>query len=183
MKTTRVITGVRVILNIEQPVVVFQLDGHADVVRNPRQALVDLQNSGRIADVKSTNDPRFTEELHRCVGAQLSGDLKPFKAGDKYTVTEGHPAIKAGTAQLGDQLVAEKDGVWVEGFLSIPKTPAELLRQDMAREGALVMMSMFGFATGATNALPTNTGFTPETEEEPEHELIKTATGKTAKAK
>lgn len=186
MQTTRVITGVRVILGIEKPVIVFKLDGFADVVRNPKQALTDLQNSGRITDVRSTNDPRFAEELHKCVGAQLTGDLKAFKAGDTYKVSEGHPEVLAGTAKIGESRIAEKDGVWVEGFLSIPKTLMQQQLEANANAYATVMTQMFGFAGGtpAIASTPVSNGFTPEDEDEdePETELIKKAKGEKAKA-
>lgn len=183
MSTTKVITGVRVIMGIERPVIVFKLDGFPDVVRNPKQALTDLQNSGRITTVKSTNDPRFAEEIHACVGATLTGDLKAYKAGDEYTVTAGHPEIASGKANLGDKRLAEKEGVWVEGFLSIPLSDKEKMMNKMARESAFVMLDMFGFASTPTldvAATPT-TGFTPESDDAPENILIENAIGKPAK--
>ena len=47
MRKSLVIQAVRPIFNIERPVVVFEVLGHEAIVRNPKQALIDLQNSGR----------------------------------------------------------------------------------------------------------------------------------------
>ena len=51
MRKSLVIQAVRPIFNIERPVVVFEVLGHEAIVRNPKQALIDLQNSGRALDV------------------------------------------------------------------------------------------------------------------------------------
>lgn len=187
METTKQITGVKVIMNIAKPIIVFQLAGHADVARNPKQALTDLQNSGRALGIASTNDPRFVEEIHNCVGALLSGDLRAFKAGDEYTIGEGHPALTDrthplfGKVNLGDKQRAEADGVWVEGFLSIPKTDAEKLRGMIASETGRLMAQFMGFGTPVANvaATPASETFVPEAEQ-PEKELATAAIGNKA---
>ena len=43
-----------------------------------------------------------------------------------------------------ETLKAEKDGCWVEGFLSIPKTDAEKAMDKMAKQGAQILANMFG---------------------------------------
>lgn len=187
METTKQITGVKVIMNIAKPIIVFQLAGHADVARNPKQALTDLQNSGRALGITGTNDPRFVDELHNCVGATLSGDLKPFKAGDEYVISEGHPALTDrnhplfGKVQLGDKQRAETDGVWVEGFLSIPQTLMERQLKANASAYANVMMQFMGFGAPVANvaATPASETFVPEAEQ-PEKELATAAIGNKA---
>jgi hypothetical protein len=187
METTKQITGVKVIMNIAKPIIVFQLAGHPDVARNPKQALTDLQNSGRALGITSTSDPRFVKEVHGCVGATLSGDLRVFKAGDEYTIGEGHPAIvdrnhpQFGKVNLGDKLRAEADGVWVEGFLSIPQTLMERQLEANAGAYASVMMAFMGFGAPVANvaATPASETFVPEAEQ-PDKELAAAAIGNKA---
>lgn len=175
MQTTRQITNVKVITNIPKPVVVFELQGHPAVVRNLAQALTDLQNSGRALNVTNTNSAEFKRACLDTIGTTLSGDLKVFKAGDKYTVTEGHPDIKEGKAKVGDTKIAEKDGVWVEGFLQIPLSLMERQMEANASAYAQFMGNMFGaFTAPVATQTPVNT-FTPE--EEPVAEVIAEAIG------
>lgn len=184
MTTTRRITNVKVITNIAKPVIVLELEGHPAVVRNPKQMLTDLNNSGRALNVFNTNDTRFAKECYNLIGATLTGELKVFKAGDKYTVTEGHPDVAAGTAKIGDTKFAEKDGVWVEGFLSIPQTMMERQMELNASAYADSMKELLGiFAPAPAQSATTSAGFTPETEDVPANEVVTTAVeGKAAKA-
>lgn len=167
MKKSFQIANVRPILNIDKPIVVFELtDGNA-IVRNPKQALTDLQNSGRAlginprafangvegADAKAKED--FISALFDCNNAVGTGDITNTKAGDKYVVRAGHPALtdashaQYGKVKEGESLVAEKDGVWVEGFLSIPLTEQEKMRRDVSGTFASALMAMYGFNGGA----------------------------------
>lgn len=191
MNTSRQITGIKAIMNIAKPIVVFQLAGHPDVARNPKQALIDLQNSGRALNVTSVTDVNFVKALHNTVGATLSGDLRVFKAGDEYTVTEGHPALTDknhalyGKVKLGEKLRAEGDGVYVEGFLSIPETDAEKMRGAIAEKTAEFMASLLGITpVGAQPAYsaPATETFVPEGQTE-EQELVGAALGKPATEK
>lgn len=185
METTKQITGVKVITGIAKPIIVFTLAGHPDVARNPKQALTDLQNSGRALDIASVNDPRFAKALHSCVGALLSGDLRIFKAGDEYAITENHPALTDsnhplfGKVKLGDKQRAENDGVWVEGFLSIPLTLAERQMEMNAGAYASIMAQFMGFGVPVvanTVTAPASETFVPEAET-PEKELATAAIG------
>lgn len=157
---TLTITNVRPILGIDKPVVVFEVLGHEAIVRNPKQAFTDLRNGGRLLDVPENafvngyeradqySKTKFLEALHATRGAQLIGDVRAFKAGDTYVLTEGHPDVVANLAKVGDTKKAEKDGVWVEGFLSIPLTGQESLNRMVASNIADAMLRMYGF--GAT---------------------------------
>lgn len=192
MKKSLQITGVRTIFSIAKPIVVFEVGNHQAIVRNPKQALTDLQNSGRglrvsanalangVEGLNPVDREAFIEALLSCQGAVLTGDIQAYKAGDEYTVSAGHPALTNsehpmfGKVKEGSKLKAETDGVWIEGFLSIPVTPQERLMQNSARELAVVMAQMFGFAgnapqgTGAVGIGAGNSGAfgedTPEVE-------------------
>ena len=167
MKKSFQIVSVRPILNIDRPIVVFEVAGNEPIVRNPKQALTDLQNSGRALEIDATAfsggynavpqmiKAQFIQALFDCAGATITGDITNIKAGDEYTVTAGHPALTDtnhphyNKVKEGGKLKAEKDGVWVEGFLSIPLTPAELLRRDMSTKMAQTMMQLMGLAGSA----------------------------------
>lgn len=170
MKKSLTITNVRPIFNIERPIVVFEVAGNEPLVRNPKQALTDLQNSGRALNI-NVNDfaggyananplakAQLVEALFACNGAVVTADITNIKAGDSYTVTAGHPALTDknhkdyGKVKEGGQLKAEKDGVWIEGFMSIPLTPAEMLRKELAVAGAATMLQMFGITAPTFSA-------------------------------
>lgn len=170
MKKSLQIVGVRTIFNIDKPIVVFEVAGHEAIVRNPKQALTDLQNSGRALDINAnalTNsieglDPStkasFVQALLDCIGAVLAGDIQSFSIGDEYAIREGHPAVTNqahpmfGKVKIGDKLKAETNGVWVEGFLSIPLTEQEKMRRDISGNISKAIMQMYGF--GATVPAP-----------------------------
>lgn len=162
MKTLK-ITAVRTIFATDKPVVVFQTTG-GDVVRAPKLALIDLQNSARalklptdclnrgINAMHPAQREEFILALHGCVGAVLTGDITDYKAGDTYAVRAGHPALTdpkhkdfGKVKKEGDTLVAEKDGRYVDGFLSIPLTQEELFRKETSTAMATSMLAMFGF--------------------------------------
>jgi hypothetical protein len=169
MKTLNV-TQVKVIFNekVEKPIVVFVTAEGIDIARTPKQALLDLQNSGRgldlspntfdrgLANVSNQQIGAFKKALFGCIGAQVSGEIKPFKAGDTYEYTEGHPALTDkshpdyGKAKLGGYGTAENDGVWVDQFLSIPQSMLE--RQVEANANVLAdrFAVMFGLAPQQT---------------------------------
>lgn len=162
MRKSLKITNVRNIFTIEKPIVVFEVENHEALVRNPKQALIDLQNSGRalsispnaldngIEGVSQKVKAEFIEALLDTVGAEVTGEISRTKAGDKYTPNETHPIFtdkkhpKFNTIKLGDSLVAEKDSVWVEGFLSIFLTEKEKFRREASKEYAKAMMAMMG---------------------------------------
>lgn len=171
MKKSFQIVAVRPILNIDKPIVVFELAGADSLVRNPKQALVDLQNSGRalninpkafangIENANATDIANFTTALLDCQGAVVSGDMTFTKAGDSYVIRAGHPVLtdnthpSFGKVKEGDSLKAEKDGVWVDGFLSIPLTEQEKMRRDVSGNIATALMALYGFG-GATASAP-----------------------------
>lgn len=172
MKKSLQITGVRTIFSITKPIVVFEVGNHQAIVRNPKQALTDLQNSGRglrvspnalangVEGLNPVDREAFIDALLACQGKTLTGDIQAFKAGDEYTVSAGHPALTNenhpmfGQVKEGSKLKAEADGVWIEGFLSIPVMPEERLMQESARQFATVMAQMFGFAGNTPQAVP-----------------------------
>ena len=144
----------------------FEVVGHEAIVRNPKQAFTDLRNGGRLLDLPETafangyegadqySRTKFLDALHATRGAQLTGDIRAFKAGDTYTLTAGHPKVVANEAKVGDTAKAEKDGVWVEGFLSIPLTPQERLNGMVASTMADAMMRLYGFGAPAQAVAP-----------------------------
>lgn len=194
MKTLK-ITGVRTIFATDKPVVVFQTAETIDIVRAPKLALIDLQNSARalklpknaldrgLSEMHPAQLEVFVKELKKCVGAELVGDITTYKAGDKYAVRAGHPALTdpkhkdfGKVKKEGDTLVAEKDGVWIEGFLDIAFTEKELFRQEMAEVGATSMLAMFGFS-----AQPEIKTISQQVEDV-EHEDVTSATATTTEA-
>lgn len=146
-----VITGVNKITQIEKPIIVFNVQGQKlGIARNPKQVILDLQNSLRLAsDVNSINDPRFDEALRRSIGGTITGDIKFFKAGDEYLVEEGHPALTDATHEMygkvkeGDKLNAKSDGAWVEGFLQIVFSQQQDLNLTIASNIADSFRNMF----------------------------------------
>lgn len=163
------ITKVRVIVNakVERPIVVLETAQGIDVVRSPKLMLIDLQNSGRGLDIapsafdngieNASQDVRasFQTACLDCIGATLTGDITERKAGDEYVVTGNHPALvdknhkNYGKVKDGETLKAEKDGIHVEGFLSIPLTEQEKMRRDVSGNISKALMSMYGFGTTA----------------------------------
>lgn len=163
MKKSFQIANVRPIFNIDKPIVVLELVGGEAIVRNPKQALTDLQNSGRALDlnpkafaggiegVDANTKAKFISALFDCQGATVTGDITQVKAGDNYVIRAGHPALTDSThaaygkVKEGDSLKAEKDGVWVDGFLSLPLTEQEKMRRDVSGNISSALMAMYGF--------------------------------------
>lgn len=186
MRKSFQITNVRVILNIDKPIVIFEVAGGDAIVRNPKQALTDLQNSGRALDIDAKEfvsgienvsletKAKFQTAVLDTIGAVLSGEITTYKAGDEYTITGSHPALKDvnhplfGQVKEGDKQKAEKDGVWIEGFLSIPLTEQEKMRRDVSGNISKALMALYGFG----NAVAIPTAVVPETPfEEPKPSL------------
>jgi hypothetical protein len=164
MKTLS-ITNVRTIFSIAKPIVVFDVAEGESIVRNPKQALIDLQNSGRalklrpnalangIESLNAVDRETFIESLMDCVGATLTGDITPVRKGDTYVANEYSSCIADknhklyGKVKLGEVVTVEEDSSpRVEGFLSIPLTQAEKLNRGISREVAGLMSAMFGFS-------------------------------------
>ncbi len=165
MQTTAFITVVKTVFNHTKPVVVFELSNGTTLFRYPKQALIDLQNSGRALNLSPNcldrglsalnpyerND--FQTALIECANAQLTGDIITYKAGDEYEITAQHPSITDkshadyGKTKIGDKKTADKDGNRIEGFLFIPLTEAEKLRRDMSSHMAKAMMQMYGLGS------------------------------------
>lgn len=153
------------------PIVIFDVQGHPSIVRNPRQALIDLQNSGRALSLNvddfSNGIERvnpfvrgiFQKALLRCKGAIIEGDFTVTKAGDKYYPQDNHPVFtdknhpQFGTIKTGEPLIAEKDGVWVNGFCTIPETNDELDREANAEAYANARVSMLGMSMAVPTAV------------------------------
>lgn len=161
---TLLITNVRTIFSITKPIVVFDVAEGESIVRNPKQALIDLQNSGRalklrpnalangIESLNATDRETFIESLMDCVGATLTGDITPVKKGDTYVANEYSSVITDknhklyGKVKLGEVVTVEEDSSpRVEGFLSIPLSTMEKQVRANAREMASLMAGMFGF--------------------------------------
>jgi hypothetical protein len=176
MQTTSFITVIKTVFNHTKPVVVFELANGTTIFRYPKQALIDLQNSGRALSINANALDRglsalspferqdFQTALIECANAQITGDIITYKAGDEYEITAQHPSITDkshpdfGKTKIGDKKLAEKDGNRVEGFLFIPLTEAEKLRRDMSVNMAKAMMQMYGLGsvpTPITQSQPT----------------------------
>ena len=190
MKKSLQIVAVRTILNIDKPIVVLEVLGHEAIVRNPRQMLTDLQNSGRALDINpkafhagyenadQLTKAKFTTACLDAQGATLTADVKAFKAGDTYELTEGHPLVVSGQAKVGDKQKAEKDGVWVEGFMSIPLTEQEKMRRDVSGNIANAMLALYGFgAPVQTQAEPVAVNPIDDNFDDVETETSKEAVG------
>lgn len=171
MRKSGVISNVRTIFNIAKPIVVFELHGQEAIVRNPKQALIDLQNSGRALDINAKEfeggleyvsqgtRAKFITALFNTIGATLSGDITPIKKGDTYVATEFSACITDknhalyGKVKVGDTVtILEDSSPRVEGFLSIPRTQAELMRTEASAIMAEQMMNMFGFTANVPQA-------------------------------
>ena len=192
MRKSLAITGVRTIFQIDKPIVVFEVAGHEAIVRNPKQALIDLQNSGRALEINTrefdggvenlsgVTKTVFTQALLDCIGATITGEISLTKAGEKYTPNETHPVFTDknhpffNKIKLGETLIAEKDSVWVEGFLSIPLTESEKMRRDVAGNISKAMMAMYGLGTPV--AQPRVVNAVSDTEYLEQEGLIPTAT-------
>lgn len=165
MQTTAFIKVVKTVFNMAKPVVVFELTNGITVFRYPKQALIDMQNSGRALDIHPTALDRglnglnavdrqnYITALLDCTNAQLTGDIITYKAGDEYEITAQHPSITDrthpdfGKVKVGDKKQAEKDGNRVEGFLFIPLTEAEKMRRSVSVNIAQAMMQMYGLGS------------------------------------
>lgn len=154
-----------------KPIVIFDVQDGDSIVRNPKQALLDLQNSGRalklrpnalangVESLNAIDRETFMECLMDCVGATLTGDITPVKKGDTYVANEYSSCITDknhklfNKAKIGDVITVEEDSSpRVEGFLSIPLTQAEKLNRGISREVAGLMSAMFGFSAPVAQA-------------------------------
>jgi len=153
MKTFQ-ITNVKTIFSTDKPVVVFEVAGAEAILRAPKLALIDLQNSGRALKLPANCLDGGLQYLHpaqrevfilallECKGAELIGDVHMTKPGDTYVDREGVTKT------------IEKGGQRVEGFLSIPYTAQEKFMRQTAEASATSFMAMFGFGSAPTIQLP-----------------------------
>lgn len=198
MRKSLVISNVKTIFNIAKPIVVIEVLGHEAIVRNPKQALIDLQNSGRALDinvnefangieyVNQGTRAKFINALFDIVGATLTGDITPVKKGDTYVANEYSSCITDKThplynkVKIGDTVtITEDSSPRVEGFLSIPRTQAELMRRDASAIMAEQMLAMFGFGQQVPQATAPQAIGNPLEEEE----VVPTATADEALGK
>lgn len=171
MRKSGVISNVRTIFNIAKPIVVFELHGQEAIVRNPKQALIDLQNSGRALDINANEfanglesvsqgtRAKFITALFDTIGAVVSGDITPIKKGDTYVATEFSACIVDknhalfGKVKVGETVtITEDSSPRVEGFLTIALTEQEKMRRDLTSAMADKMMNMFGFGANVPQA-------------------------------
>ena len=170
------VTGVRVIIREVNPCVVFEVANargvKADsIVRGMKQSLIDLQNSGRalrlpadLFDVHPLKVSLFKKEMfinacNDCIGAIVTGDITPMKAGGHYVIKAGHPALTNPAHPLsgiteGTEVLIEKDSSpYVDGFLSLPLTEKEKTRRDMILMEVAMRIELeeenFGFGSSA----------------------------------
>ena len=197
MKTLNIV-NVKTIFNISKPIVVYVTAQGIDVARTPKQALLDLQNSGRALDVPANAVDRgvantslqvvgaFKKALFGTIGATISGEINPFKAGDSFIYGEGHPALTDKShelynkVKLGDKGIAKEDGVWIDGFCSIPQSAMERQIDANAQATAQLFAQMFGMVAQAPQTAVTESYEDVEEEESPIAEALGNA--KPAKA-
>jgi hypothetical protein len=180
------IVAVRPIFNAKgiNPMVVIDVVGfEKGIVRTPKMILIDLHNSGRALSIPENafdGLPRqwnaFDKEdlidaLHECVGAEVSGDITPVKAGDKYIVDANSSVVKNknnplyGKYKIGESAPVQKDGMRVVGFLTIAKTMEERQVRANAREYARTQTRMFGASSFGASSSGSSSSETPEFEE------------------
>lgn len=207
MKTLQ-ITAVNAILSIARPIFVIKCADGTEIVRSPKELFRDLQNSARclsmahnaldngIEGLAPHDREQFVRTAIGLAGATVIGDIRQYKAGDTYVVTGNHPALKDknhkayGTVKDGGTLIAEKDGTYVEGFLSMPLTQLESMQASMKTELTAMYAAMLGITTTApavpVNNAPANTAgsaFEDDAAEEASKEAIGARASKaTAKA-
>ena len=127
------------------------------IARTCKQALLDLHKSARGANIPeklfdngyaSANPAlvrQFANEIIGLVGKTGFGDVTPYKAGDTYEATADSIKVKAGVAQVGDTLTADKDGSRVEGFISFPLSAQESLQRELiATSGVAFLAQLMG---------------------------------------
>lgn len=163
-KQTYDILDVKNIDGIERPIVVLEVPNNQKGVKNhdkgiartPEQMLRDLKGSLLLPkDVTSTSDQRFIDALRNCRGGKVTADVRFFKAGDKYTIEAGHPALTDTNhplydkVKVGDTQIAESDGAWVEGFMTVEYSQITQMNQQVAKEIANSYTSMFAGASAA----------------------------------
>ena len=94
-----------------------------------------------------------------------------------FVYSEGHPALtdksheKFNKVKLGDKGIAEKAGVWVEGFLEIPETLQEMEVEAYANARAR-FANMFGLSQIATQEATVDDYDEPTEEETISQEAI-----------
>jgi len=127
------------------------------IARTCKQAVLDLHKSARgtnipeklfdngYASANTAIARLFANEIIGLVGKTGFGDVTPYKAGDTYEATADSIKVKAGVAQVGDTLTADKDGSRVEGFLSFPLTAQESLQRELiATSGVAFLAQLMG---------------------------------------
>jgi len=99
------------------------------IIRRPKEFIQDLKNSFIIPNgVDNINHPSVLDAMKDIKGGTLQGDVSFLKKGDMWTVHENSRCItdkshpKFGTVSVNDQLPAERDQSYVEGFLSIEES-------------------------------------------------------------
>lgn len=123
--------------------VVLAVPNHAKgIAREPKQFLIDLQNSGILpTSVTSIQHPAYQQAvmdfkrgLYR--GYVVTGDLKYNNIGDKFVLGANHPEVldKNSKAKAGDVREATSEGFWVEGFLSLQPSDSLANAMILARE-------------------------------------------------
>lgn len=149
-------------------IVVFSVQGGRDIVRSPKEALMDMHNSLRARTVPEkafeygfdSAAPAikfdFREALDDVIGATLVGDFKDVNPGDKYLVPAGHKDVKAGLAKEGDTREIKEAGVYVDGFLKFPRTKEEkemklYITEKVAREIPLQVPAYVATSTPSAN--------------------------------
>ena len=201
MKTLRIV-NVRTVFNTDKPVVIFDVQGAEAVLRSPKLALIDLQNSGRalrlpsncvdngVASMNPMHREIFIKALKACRGAVMQGDITAIKEGDSFIVREGHPALTNPNhpsygVKVGESIKAVKGTVWVEGFLDIPLTDAELNRElDAEKFAEARVLAMTFDSPFVMPDKPAVTGASFEDDDEPSIAVatVEEAFGEPAKA-
>ena len=138
MKTARIESISRIEKNSNGDIinlVVINLTNHKPLVRSLKLFVVDLENSGRLAvpaaSIVSVKQPSFVNACTHLRLGTVTGEFKEHKAGEKWAITEGHPALTDAThplfpKQIGDKVAYEKDGTDI--------APSTFLTLSVSRE-------------------------------------------------
>lgn len=59
-------------------------------------------------------------------GNTVSFDASMHVKGSKYVATKDSIAVKQEKAEIGEELTAEQDGIWIEGFLTVRRSDEQV---------------------------------------------------------
>ena len=82
------------------------------------------------------------------IGGQVGGDFEFHKAGSTYIADENSGVVIRGEANVGDEITREKDGSYVNGFLTLQKN----LQAQIADSAAAQVLAQAGLLSAPVSA-------------------------------